>query len=117
MTNEERELICREIAILSMWGHGWVGSSLMDRLDKRLPGAPTWDKLYHDIADNARRDHVGRIDDEAALKWWMQRGYWLTNWDDKGCSLFNPPPMNGLCKYVSKELAEKYKSPWASAFR
>lgn len=113
MTLEERRVICRELAILSMWGHGWIGSSLMERLDEHLPDDPTWSQLYSDLADQAQRGHIGTIGDEARLNEYLRRGYWLCNFDDKGCALFNPPPMNGLAKYVAKPLAEKYKPHWA----
>lgn len=112
MTPDERNIICREIAILSMWGHGWIGSSLTEKLDKCLPQEPSWAELYGAMADNARRDHIGTITEEKELIDYLRRGYWLTNFDEIGCSLFNPPPMNGLRKYVAKPIAEKNRSIW-----
>lgn len=116
MTELERITICEQVAVLSMWGHGWVGSTLMEKLDKALAGTPTWRALYQSVAQTAQRESVGTVTDAAALRDKLLRGYWLTNWDEHGCALFNPPPMNGLCQYVSKELAAKYKvtSPWGA---
>jgi len=114
MTEEERIEICKSIAIACMWGQGGIGSVILEAFDKRLPSEPTWHDLHNSIAEDARRESVGTIDDEEDLRWRLSRGYWLTNYDDRGCALFNPQPMNGLSKYVSKRLAEKY--PYKSWF-
>lgn len=108
MTEEERIETCKAIAVSCMWGHSGLASVIIERLDKALPSDPTWRQTYDANAKAAKRESVGVITDEKSLKSKLQRGYWLTNWDEDGCSLFNPPPMNGLAQYVSKELAEIY---------
>lgn len=107
---EERVEICKAIAAACMWGHGGIAGVILDDLDKRLPGNPTWRDLHAQNQKAAEREKVGVITDEAELRRWLSRGYWLTNWDEDGCMLFNPPPMNGLFKYVSKALAEAEKA-------
>jgi hypothetical protein len=81
----------------------------------------SWHDTYSAVWKQAQRESVGVITDEEELKRYINpfstpfsygAGYWLTNFNEDGCSLFNPPPMNGLCKYVSKELAEKYRSQY-----
>lgn len=76
------------------------------------PGPKTdtaWREVYQSVAKDARRKSIGVVTDAKELDGYLRRGYWLVNYDEDGCSLFNPPPMNGLAKYVSKELAEKHK--------
>jgi len=109
MTEDGRVCVCRDVAVLSMWGHGWVGASLMDRLDKALPSETPWQELYEREREPAQRASVGTITDRTELERKLQSGYWLTNWDEKGCALFNPPLMNGLARYVSKKLADEYR--------
>ena len=90
-----------------MWGHGGVASVIADKLQERFPLATSWEDVLAAVSKGAERSEVGVIDDEKELRFWLDRGYYLTNYDADGCSLFNPPPMNGLFKYVSKGLALK----------
>jgi hypothetical protein len=92
-----------------MWGSG-LGTVIMDKLDKHLPAMPTWRDMYDSHEDDAEREAVGTIDDEEDLKFWLSRGYHLTNFDEKGCMLFCPPPRNGLYKFVSKRLADAHSA-------
>lgn len=110
MTEEEQIAACKAIAASCMWGNSGLASVIIERLDKAIPCDPTWRQVYDANAKAAKRESVGVLSDEKTLKWMLQRGYWLTNWNEDGCCLFNPPPMNGLSQYVSKELAEKYRS-------
>jgi len=109
--SEERVTICKAIAVACMWGHGGIGSVIIESLDKKLPRDPTWKQLYDANIKEAKREAVGVITDETLLRSRLERGYHLTNWDEDGCSLFNPPPMNGLSAYVAKDLAEKFSWP------
>ena len=110
MTNEEQEKICRAIAVSCMWGQGGIASVILEGLDKTGPKTDTsWREVYSSVAKDARRQSMGVITDAKELDGYLRRGYWLVNYDEDGCSLFNPPPMNGLAKYVSKELADKHK--------
>lgn len=109
MTNEERIIIARNITVISMWGHGWIGSTLMEKLDKEMPHDPSWSELYRQNWKRWNREHVGVLDDQRKLDDYLRRGYWLANWDEDGCALFNPAPMNGLAMYVDKKLAEQHK--------
>jgi len=109
MNDFERVIICKALAEGSLWGQGGHISVLLEKLDKRLPGTPTWGQLYTEHEKNARHEYLGVITDDKILQNRLNRGCWLTNWDDDGCSLFNPPPTNGLNCYVSKELADRYK--------
>lgn len=104
----ERLKIVESIIQACMWGHGGVASLILERLDKALPAEPSWRDLYAQNSKRVRREAVGVITDETVLVERLRRGCWLVNYDEDGCSLFNPPPMNGLASYVSKELAEKY---------
>lgn len=107
MTEDEQIQICKVLAVLSMWGHGWVGSTVTEHLDKGGPvGARSWQDVYRENMKPAQRASVGMVTDPEMLTYYLSRGYWLCNWDEEGCSLFNPPPMNGLYRYVSKELAD-----------
>ena len=110
MTDAERLEVVRSIVIASMWGYGGVGQSVIEQLDKRLPAEPSWGSLQAEHSKAMRREHMGVLDDEEQLRWLMSRGYWLVNYDDDGCSLFNPPPMNGLYMYVSERLAEQFRA-------
>lgn len=109
MTEDERVAVCKAITISCMWGHGGIGSVILDRLDKTMPHETSWRKLHDDNAKETRRDSVGVISDRDELERKLRRGFWLTNWDEDGCALFNPPPMNGLDMYVSKPLADAYR--------
>lgn len=109
MTEEEQAEVCRVIAVSCMWGHGGIAHVIMEGLDRALPQPVPWGDLYQRNQKQVTRAHVGCITEESDLDYWLSRGYWLVNFDADGCSLFNPPPMNGLHKYVSKTLAEKYK--------
>lgn len=110
MTRDEQEQICRTIAVSCLWGQGGIASVILDGLDRKGPNTgTTWREVYGSIAKDARRQSVGVITDEKELDRYLRDRYWLVNFDEDGCSLFNPPPMNGLAKYVSKELADKHK--------
>jgi hypothetical protein len=110
MDEAERIEICRALAVSHMWGQGGVASVFLDELGKRLPCLPTWSDLYSAHVKESRREHLGVITDEDELRRRLRDGYFLTNWDDDGCSLFRAPHFGGgLSQYVSKELAEKYK--------
>jgi len=111
MSEEERIAICKAIAASCMWGHGGIAAVIIEELDKRLPAELAWRQIYDANVKAAKRESVGVITDEAVLESRLKSGYWLTNWDDDGCSLFNPPPMNGLDAYVSKDLAERRRKP------
>ena len=110
MTRDEQVKICYILAKISMFGHGWVGSTAIDDLQKHLPTDPSWQQVYGDNARQARYDAVGVVKDEKELMYWLSRGYWVTNYNakDHELALFNPPPMNGLNKYVIGDLADKY---------
>lgn len=105
MTEDEQKTICKEMAKACMWGQGGIASVILDKLDKALPMRASWKGVYRDNQRDAVREHMGVLDDEDELLRYMSRGYWLCNGD----SLFNPPPMNGLCMYVSDRLYQKYK--------
>jgi hypothetical protein len=110
MTRDEQEQICRTIAVSCMWGQGGIASVILDGLDRKGPKIDsTWREVYRSVEKDARRQSVGVITDEKELDLYLRDRYWLVNYDEDGCSLFNPPPMNGLAKYVSKELADKHK--------
>lgn len=86
------------------------GGCICQRYNRqRLPLTPTWKSLFNQHDKEARREAVGVVTEGAKLEKMLRQGYWLTNWDDDGCALFNPPPMNGLAMYVSKPLAEKHR--------
>lgn len=108
MDEEVRIQIVKAMAIAGMWGNSGVMHVALDSMDKRIPFVPTWRDLYSQHAKEAKREEMGVIVAEEELICWLGRGYWLTNPDDDGCSLFNPSPMNGLAKYVSRDLADKY---------
>lgn len=115
MTSDEQEQICRAIAVSCMWGQGGIASVILDRLDKNGPKHDaSWREVYQSVAKDARRKEMGVIEDAGELQRYLSRGYWLVNFDEDGASLFNPPPMNGLAKYVSKELADKHQARAAS---
>lgn len=115
MTEDERLKIVKAVVLTGMWGHGWIVSSILENLDKTLPAEPSWRLLADTHSKHIQRESVGVLDDEQRLLDYRHRGYWLVNYNTDGCSLFNPPPMNGLAMYVSKRLAEKYpdRSPYA----
>lgn len=108
MSDDERVAICKAIAASCMWGQGGIASVIIEELDKVLPTDPSWREVYAANSKAARRESVGVLTDEARLASYLSRGYHLCNYDEDGCSLFNPPPMNGLAMYVSKELAERH---------
>ena len=109
ITDEARMKIVESVVVACGWGHGGIASVLLEEMDKRLPCVPTWQKLYSENHTRIWREHIGVITDEEELRGYMNRGYWLVNFGNDGCSLFNPPPMNGLCKFVSRELAAKLR--------
>lgn len=110
MTDDEQEQICRTIAVSCMWGQGGIASVILEGLDKSGPKtAKLWRDVYQSVAKDARRRSMGVITDAKELEGYLRRGYWLVNFNEDGCSLFNPPPMSGLAKYVSKELADNHK--------
>jgi hypothetical protein len=107
MTEQEQIEICKALAVTCMWGQGGIASVFLERLDRYGPAGPKgWYETYNARAKDAKRESMGVITDKAELDRYRALGYWVTNFDEDGASLFNPPPMNGLCKYVSKELAE-----------
>lgn len=112
MTDDERIQIVKALACSHMWGQGGVASVFLEMLDARLPANPSWVRLHAEHCKEAEREHMGVLDNDDRLNEYLRRGYWLTNYDEDGCSLFNPPPMNGLCTYVSKRLADKYCRPY-----
>lgn len=111
MDEKEQIAICKAIAEACMWGQGGIASVIIDRLDKKVEAPRKWREVYVENSKAAQRESVGVLDDEDRLRIYLRQGYWLTNYNEDGCALFNPPPMNGLCMYVTKELAEKYKRP------
>ena len=111
MTEDERIQVVKALACSHMWGQDGVAGVFLEMLDKRLPAQPRWQLLYANHCQEAKREYVGVLDDDSRLTDYLRRGYWLTNHSDDGCSLFNPPPMNGLSMYVSKRLADKYRRP------
>lgn len=111
MNAEEQVAICKAIAVSCMWGQGGIASVILETMDVDGPAAPRgWLEVYREVSKPARRESVGVITERAELTRLLSRGYWLCNHDEDGCSLFNPPPMNGLAKYVSKELADAVKA-------
>lgn len=111
MTAEEQVAICKAIAVSCMWGQGGIATVILERMDSKGPAAPRgWMEVYLEVEKSAKRESVGVITDRAELDRWLSRGYWLCNYSEDGCALFNPPPMNGLSKYVSKELANEEKA-------
>lgn len=112
MLPSERVAIVKALAASHMWGQDGVASVFLGRLDKALPSESSWGLLYSEHAKAAQRECMGVLDDEERLNNYLTRGYWLTNYDEDGCSLFNPPPMNGLATYVSKRLAEQHPKRW-----
>lgn len=109
ITDDARLKIVESAVVACAWGHGGIASILLEEMDKRLPCIPTWQKLYSENHARIWREKIGVITDEEELRGYMSRGYWLVNFGEDGCSLFNPPPMNGLCKFVSKELAAEFR--------
>lgn len=107
MTEEEKISICKAICLSCMWGHGGIGSIVIEKLDEYLPQEYTWKEMLKKHSSKFIREHIGVISEEKELLSYLYRGYWITNFDDHGASLFNPPPMNGLYKYISKELSDK----------
>lgn len=104
MTDDEQVQICKVMAAACMWGQGGIASVILEGLNKKVPLARSWVAVYRENAETAKKEHMGVLSDEEELRRYLGRGYWLTNGD----SLFNPPPMNGLCTYVSPELYTKY---------
>lgn len=109
MTEEEQVAICRQLAVTCMWGQSGIANVLLDGLDRNVHAPKPWREVYAEHAKSAERDAVGVITDREELNGYLRQRYWLTSFDDDGCSLFNPPPMNGLARYVSKELAGQMK--------
>lgn len=114
MSPEEQAAICKAIAVSCMWGHGGLGSVILDELQTRLPATRPWHEVHAEVAKQARRESVGVVTKREQLDWYLKQGYWLTNYDDDGCELFNPRPMNGLAKYVSLELTNEIKQEKAA---
>ena len=109
MTEDDQIAICKAIAVSCMWGQGGIAAVILERLDKKVPAPASWRAVYSDHAKGATREYIGDITDEAELIRRIDQGGWLVNFDEDGCDLFGPPPMNGLEKHVSKELADKYR--------
>jgi hypothetical protein len=108
MTRDEQDDVCRAIAVSCMWGQGGIASVILEELDRKSPlPEMSWTDAYKTVKSAATRSHMGVITEQAELDRYLSRGYWLANHDAEGCALFNPPPMNGLAKYVSKELAQQ----------
>lgn len=117
MTAEEQVAICKAIAVSCMWGQGGIASVILERMDSNGPAGPRgWTEVYREVQKPATRESLGVITERAELDRWLGRGYWLCNYDEDGCSLFNPPPMNGLSQYVSKELAYTVKAERERSF-
>lgn len=91
-----------------MWGQGGIQSVILDELDEQMPMDRSWRDVSNENSKQAKMEHIGVITDDFELLDYLSRGYWLTNGD----SLFNPPPMNGLCKYVSPELYQRHTRLW-----
>lgn len=106
MTRDEQILICKAIAKMAMWGRG--DGCLPQDLDKILPMTPSWQETYAAHKREAEHEHAGVVKDEEEVRFWLARGYRLTNYSPGEMMLFNPPPMGGLSKYLVGELAEKY---------
>jgi hypothetical protein len=108
MTDDEQRTICMEIAKACMWGQEGIACVILEKLQAALPMAEPWEVVYRKNTREARYQAVGVIRDEAELRKWLSRGYWLCNYQPGQLSLNNPPPMNGLAMYVVGELAEEY---------
>lgn len=113
MTNNEQAAICKAIAVSCMWGNGGIGSVILDTLQRVLPMEQKWRTVFNENVRAAQQEAVGIITDEAELRRWTKLGYWLTNYEPDRVALFNPPPMNGLFMYVTRAVADKYKSLWS----
>lgn len=110
MVSEEDQIaICKTIAVACIWGQGGIARVIIEDLDKNVKAFAPWEATYTANSKAARREHIGVIEDEQVLLTCLNLGYWLTNYDGDGCSVFYPPPTNGLHMYVSKDLAEKYR--------
>lgn len=108
MTNDEQVAICKAIARSCMWGQGGIGSVILDELQKRLPMGRPWQEVYREHQRQTEYEAVGIVKDEAEISYLLSRGYWLTNYSPGELAVFNPPPMNGLHKYITGELADRY---------
>jgi hypothetical protein len=117
VSDEDRLKIVEAIIRACMWGQGGIAGVILENLDKTAPDDLSWQALYRQNYKRVNREAVGVIVDEGVLRNYLGSGYWLVNFDEDGCSLFNPPPMNGLASYVSKELADKHRANFASASR
>ena len=92
-----------------MWGHGGIGSVIVDTLQKRFPTDPSWQKVRATHEKAAKREEVGVVTDEKELRMYVQQGYDLCNYEPGQLSIHNPGRYGGgLHMYVVGELADKY---------
>lgn len=108
ITKNEQIIICKILAKVSMWGHGWVGSTVTEELDKQLTCNLSWEDLYEKNKVGGEDEATGTITDEKELENYLHLRYQLCNYEPGRLDLFYPQPYGGLFKVIVGELAERY---------
>lgn len=109
MTEAEQTAICKIIQKSCMWGHGGIGSVILDGLQKKFPMKRDWHDVHTKNARKARHEACGVVSNEDEIKRYLDRGYRLTNYRPGELSIFHPRASGGgLYKYITGALADKY---------
>ena len=109
MTKEEQIKICKAISASCMWGHGGIGSVIIEKLDKTVKCADKWADVFKSSKKQGEYDAVGVISNEDELRRKISDGYTIHNYKSGELSVFRPRIYGGgLHMYVLGELADKY---------
>lgn len=100
MEEKDIEAICKCMARVTAWGSEGSVSSILDRLEKEFPQKTGWRKTFNRVYEDTVREQVGVVTSASEAISLLEKGYWLANED----AIFNPPPRNGLYKYIDFEL-------------
>lgn len=106
MTPEDQELICKCLARANAWGSDSISLGL-DELNKGAPQSKSWVDVFNRVYKQAVREKVGVVTDLREARSLLSYGYWLANEE----AIFNPPPMNGLHKFIDFELYKQLHGP------
>ena len=108
MQDTEQVAICKAIARSCMWGHGGIASVIVERIAKTVAAPEDWGKVFRENKRAAEYEAVGIITDRAELDRLLACGHYCCNYRHGELAVFNPPPMNGLYKYIIGSLADEY---------
>lgn len=116
MDQAEQDTICTAIAQACMWGHGGIGSVIIDKLDASMPMQVSWSERMKAVSRVAKHKAVGVVNDNGQIERLRGRGYSVCNYSPGELQIHNPRQFGGgLYKYILGGLADELGplyDPW-----